>query len=384
VTEKEKEGVSKAMKQKINVLIMLSITAAILFLGGCGSGGDDTASVYTSGDDIYTPVEVKLVHGTLLVVRAVVNGSIILDMLVDTGASRTYVPAGIFGNPDGEVYISSLCLENDICFNNFMARSSDSAFTQSKDGYFNGIIGVDLLKKFDFTFDYRSELIYFYDALENGSSDLVTIPFHYESSRPYANVSMEGISQGVNLLDTGAAYTRITSVMLDSLSQVPDVLFESVVFTLNGSEIVEYVPLTDYCADIACPDEIIVQIGSWPAVGGTFFREYLTVFRFSENTVKLDQYNDRSHIKESGIQRTGLQISIYDAREIIYVSDGGFAWAGGLREGYEIISVNGTPIDSLGYFGIYELLADTSINKYQFLVVTTDGNTENVTISIQG
>lgn len=388
MTEKEKKDVLKAMKQKINVLIIFSITATILLfllsLCGCGSGGDDTPTGYTSGGNIHTPVEVKLVHGTLLVVRAVVNGSITLDMLVDTGASRTYVPAGIFGNLDGEVYISSLCLENDICFNNFMAWSSDSAFTQSKDGYFNGIIGMDFLRNFDITFDYKSELIYFYDTLENGSSDLVTIPFHYESSRPYTNVSIEGISQGANLLDTGAAYTRITSVMLDSLSQMPDVLFESVVFTLNGSEIVEYVPLTDYCAaGMACPDEIIVQIGSWPAVGGTFFREYLTIFRFSEKTVKLDQYNDRSHIKESGIQRTGLQINIYDASDIIYVGEGSFAWAGGLREGYEIISVNGIPIDSLGYFGIYELLADTSINEYQFLVVTTDGDAEDVTISIQ-
>ncbi|MBW2157278.1 MAG: hypothetical protein JRG87_11630 [Deltaproteobacteria bacterium] len=387
MTEKEKKDVLKAMKQKINVLIIFSITATILLfllsLCGCGSGGDDTPTGYTSGGNIHTPVEVKLVHGTLLVVRAVVNGSITLDMLVDTGASRTYVPAGIFGNLDGEVYISSLCLENDICFNNFMAWSSDSAFTQSKDGYFNGIIGMDFLRNFDITFDYKSELIYFYDTLENGSSDLVTIPFHYESSRPYTNVSIEGISQGANLLDTGAAYTRITSVMLDSLSQMPDVLFESVVFTLSGSEIVEYVPLTEYCAGMACPDEIIVQIGSWPAVGGTFFREYLTIFRFSEKTVKLDQYNDRSHIKESGIQRTGLQINIYDASEIIYVDEGSFAWAGGLREGYEIISVNGIPIDSLGYFGIYELLADTSINEYQFLVVTTGGDTEDVTISIQ-
>ncbi len=375
------------MEHKHNVFIMRFITITILLfvliLCGCGGGGDDTPTGYTSGDDIYTPVEVKLVHGTLLVVRAVVNGSITLDMLVDTGASRTYVPADIFGNLDSEVYISSLCLENDICFNNFMAWSSDSAFTQSKDGYFNGIIGVDLLKNFDFTFDYKSELIYFYDTLENGSSGLVTIPFHYQSSRPFTNVSIEGISQGANLLDTGAAYTRITSVMLDSLSQVPDVLFESVVFTLSGSEIVEYMPLTDYCAGLACPDEIIVQIGSWPAVGGTFFREYLTIFRFSEKTVKLDQYNDRSHIKESGIQRIGLQINIYDASEIIFVNDGGFAWAGGLREGYEIISVNGIPIDSLGYFGIYELLADTSIEEYQFLVITLTGDVEDVTISVE-
>jgi predicted aspartyl protease len=385
--DEAKRDVFKEMEHKHNVFIMRSITIKILFflllLCGCGSDGNDTPTGYISGGNIHTPVDVKLVHGTLFVVRAVVNGSITLDMLVDTGASRTYVPADIFGNLDSEVYISSLCLENDICFNNFMAWSSDSAFTQSKDGYFNGIIGVDLLKNFDCTFDYKSELIYFYDTLENGSSDLVTIPFHYESSRPFTNISIEGISQGANLLDTGAAYTRITSVMLDSLSQVPDVLFESVVFTLSGSEIVEYMPLTDYCAGLACPDEIIVQIGSWPAVGGTFFREYLTIFRFSEKTVKLDQYNDRSHIKESGIQRIGLQINIYDASEIIFVNDGGFAWAGGLREGYEIISVNGIPIDSLGYFGIYELLADTSIEEYQFLVITLTGDVEDVTISVE-
>jgi hypothetical protein len=143
-----------------------------------------------------------------------------------------------------------------------------------------------------------------------------------------------------------------------------------------------YVPLNDYCAGIACPGEIIVQIGSWPAVGGTFFREFLTIFKFSEDIVKLDPYYDRSHIKESGIQRTGLQIKIYDASDIVFVDEGSFAWEGGLREGYEIISVSGIPIDSLGYFGIYELLADTSINEYQFLVVTNDGETEEVTLSI--
>ncbi|MEJ2656989.1 MAG: PDZ domain-containing protein [Desulfobacterales bacterium] len=385
MTEKE-ENVSKAMKQKINVLTFFSMTIMILFipflLCACGSGGDSTATVYTSGGDIHTPVEVKLVHGTLLVVNTVVNGSINLNMLVDTGASRTQVPSEIFGNPDVEVYISSLCFENDICFNNFNAWSTDSAFTQSKDGYFNGIIGVDLLKNYDFTFDYKSGLIYFYDILENGSSSLLTVPIHYETVRPFTNISIEGMPQGACLLDTGAAYTRITSLMLDSLSQKPDVLFKSVNFNINGSEMVEHLLLKDYCAGMACPEEIVVQIGGWPAVGGSFFREFLTIFKFSEDVVKLDPYYDRSHIKDSGIQRIGLQINIYDASDIIYVNEGSPAWEGGLREGYEIISVNGIPIDSLGYFAIYELLADTPINEYQFLVVTTDGDTKEITVSI--
>jgi hypothetical protein len=374
------------MKQKIDGLRLWSITVTILLfvlsLCGCGSGGDSAVTPHTSGGDIHAPVEVKLVHGKLFVVQAVINSSIYLDMLVDTGSTRTHVPAGIFGNPDGEVYISSLCFENNICFNNFLAWSSDSGFTQTKDGYFNGIIGVDLLRNFDVTFDYNNELIYFYDTLENGSAGLVTIPIHYESARPFTNVSIEGILQGSTLLDTGAAYTRITPILLDSLSQKPDVLFKSLNFNINDSEMVEYVPLTDYCAGMACPGEIIVQIGSWPAVGGTFFREYLTIFKFSEDVVKLDPYYDRSHVKESGIQRIGLQINIYDASDIIYVIEGSFAWEGGLREGYEIITVNGIPIASLGYFGIYELLADTSINEYQFLFVTNDGDTEEVALSI--
>jgi predicted aspartyl protease len=333
--------------------------------------------------NIQTPVEVKLVHGTVPVALVEVNGLKNLDMLVDTGSSMTYVPSGIFGNPDGQVYISSLCFENDLCFNNFTALSSDSAFTQSKNGYYNGIIGIDLLKNFDLTFDYKDELLYFYDTLENGSSALVTFPIHYESNRPFTNVSIEGMSQGATLLDTGAAYTRITPQMRDSLNQDPEVLFKSVIYNFDVSEVVDYVSLKEYCAGMACSEDLIVQIGSWPAVGGTFFREYLTIFKFSENVVKLERYFDNDHIKESGIQRLGLQINIYDASEIIYVNVGSLAWEAGLREGYEIISVNGIPIDSLGYFGIYDLLSETSIEEYQFLVVTITGDMENVILSIE-
>lgn len=108
---------------KVSILIGLLLCFATF---GCDSGEGNGLGV-TEGD-ISTPVAAELVHGTLFVVSAAVNESIHLDMLVDTGSSRTYVPAGIFGNPGGEVYISSLCLENGTCFNNFASKSSDSAF----------------------------------------------------------------------------------------------------------------------------------------------------------------------------------------------------------------------------------------------------------------
>ena len=366
--------------------LRLNIFALLLFvplLYGCGNSGDDAAVPDIANGDIYLPVEAKLVHGTLFVVRVMVNGEMYLDMLVDTGSSRTYVPAELFGNLDGLVHISSLCFDNNVCFNSFMALSSDSGFTQSKEGYFNGIIGIDLLKNFDLTMDYKNESIYFYDLLESDSSGCLNIPIQYQSTRPFANVSIEEMSQGTTLLDTGAAYTRITSLMLDSLDQNPEVLFKSVIFNYDASEVVEYVPINEYCTGTACTDEVIVQIGSWPAVGGTFFREYLTTFKFSENVVKLDRYSDRNHIEESGIQRIGLQVNIRDASEIVYVIEGSLAWEGGIRDGNEIVSVNGIPIASLGYFGIYDLLSDTSIKEYQLLIINNTGDVQNILISTE-
>lgn len=61
----------------------------------------------------------------------------------------------------------------------------------------------------------------------------------------------------------------------------------------------------------------------------------------------------------------------------IYVIPERIAWDGGLREGFEIISVNETPIGSLGYLGIYDMLSDTSINEYHFLVETPTGDVSN-------
>ena len=356
---------------------ILALFAFVMFMPGCETNGSE---LRITGENTQTPVQAELVHGTLFVISAFVNDSMSLDMLVDTGAAETYVPAGIFGNAGGKVLISSLCLENDICFENFSAQSSDSAFTQSTLGYFNGIVGMNLLKNFDITFDYKNQLIYFYDTIKNFSADVVLIPFNYESGRPFTNVSIEGLSQGDNLLDTGAAFTRITSQMLDSLVQEPDVLFESIVFNLNGSEVVEYLPLTDYCLGSACPGEIIAQVAAWPAIGGTFFREYLTIFKFSEKVINLKPYTDRSHIIESGLQRMGLQVNIYDASDIIYVNEGSLAWEGGLIEGDAILSVNGIAIDSLGYFGIYELLGDIAIIEYQFLIRTPEGDVEQVIV----
>jgi hypothetical protein len=75
-------------------IVFLLYLLLLLAMFGCG-GSDGDSGLNITGDDNRTPVEVKLVHGALVVVNAVVNDSIYLDMLVDTGSSRTHVPSDV-------------------------------------------------------------------------------------------------------------------------------------------------------------------------------------------------------------------------------------------------------------------------------------------------
>lgn len=355
----------------------------VFFFLGCADGDTGSEEIHISYGNIHSPVDARLVHGTLLVARVTVNDSLDFDMLIDTGASRTCVPSQLLGNAGGQVNIASLCFENDVCISNFMALSADSGFTQSKPGYFNGIIGMDLLTHFDLTLDYQNELIYLSDPIDHASFVSSIIPMQWESGRVFATGAIEDIPLTQCLLDTGAAYTRLTPTMLDSLSQDPEVLFKSVVYNYSASEVVDYVSIDEYCIGAVCSDQMIAQIGSWPAVGGSFFRDYLITFKFSQNRLILDRYSSTDHIEQSGIQRTGLQVNIRDASQIVYVLEGSAAWEAGLQEGDQIIDINGIPIASLGYFGIYERLADTAMNHYQILVTTTTNTVENMTLSVE-
>lgn len=85
MTEKAEEDLPTKMKQDIHIIKIFSMTVAVLavlfLLYGCGGGGDGAATVYVLGGDIHTPVAARLVHGSIFVVSAGVNGSIGLDLL---------------------------------------------------------------------------------------------------------------------------------------------------------------------------------------------------------------------------------------------------------------------------------------------------------------
>lgn len=356
----------------------LFIILLVFSLYSCGKGD---GIVIDAPEDLSAPVDALFVHGAVPVIKVLVNQGMELDMLVDTGANGTIVPESLFGSSQsGKVHIPEMCLENGICFRNVPVLTADSAFAQDRHGYFNGIIGMDILAWFDLSIDYKNGKVYFSDIQEPPSPDQVAVPFVYSNSIPHTSIDLDGTQYDSILLDTGSAYTRITLAMYDALTVKPDILFETVTYNFNNQETVSYIDLSNYCAGEGCPSGILSQIGEWPAVGGSFFREYLTTFKFRERRLVLTPYFDRQHIIQHAVQRLGIQINIYEASDIVLVREQSPVWEAGLREDDTMLFINKVSVDELGYFGVYSILEDPMVNEFRVVVRGSDGVVRSVTV----
>jgi len=370
------------MPTGINGLSMIKHTLFIVLLVfSLSSCGKSEGIIVDTPQDLSIPVDAFFVHGAVPVIKVLFDEGLELDMLVDTGANVTIVPESLFDlSQSGKVRIPQMCLQNGICYRNVPVLTADSAFTQDRHGYFNGIIGMDLLAWFDLSIDYKNGKVYFSDIQGSPSSDQVNVPFVYINLIPHSSIYLDGMDYNSIILDTGSAYTRITPAIYDALTVKPDILFETVTYNFSNQETVSYVDLDNYCLGDACLSEVLSQIGDWPAVGGSFFREYLTTFKFSERRVVLSHYPDRKHLVQHAAQRLGIQINIYEASDIVLVREQSPAWEAGLKEDDTILSINEMSVDELGYFGVYSLLEDPSVNEFRVVVLGVDGTERSTTI----
>jgi hypothetical protein len=312
------------------------------------------------------PVQIQLIHFTSPIIRMTIDEGQQLNMLVDTGAGHTYLSKKRFKKET--FLLPRFCFENEICLSNFRVRTTDSAFTQAKEGYVNGILGMDVLRRFNITLDYKNNLLYLKDIQQKNKKQSSRVPIFFRKLRPHTELLIEGKIFRPVLLDTGASFTRMTLEMFDRLAQKPKPFFETLNYNFDNVEVVKYVAVTKICLHQICPEKVIVQVGKWPALGGSLFQRYLTTFRFEDRVVKFQKYFDTAHIKLNAIQRLGIQVNIFDASKIIYIQKGGPAWNAGIRENHTIRFVNGKSIAKMGYLGLYTLLQDYTICDFNFLM----------------
>ncbi len=335
------------------------------------------------------PIGMQLVRGVHPVVRVRVNGNRELNLLVDTGATRTVVPSGLFGENTGAktVHLKSLCFENGVCFEGVAANSRTSNYSQDRPGYYNGLLGVDLLRRTGLTLDYKNRRIYLgLKAPKTLSANAHRVIFSMdETARPHTTMTVATTIFPKILLDTGSSFTRMTPAMLNTLGITPTVAYREMAFAVSRIDLTEISTLPAVCLDgTACVPSILGQKANWPAVGGTFFRNFLTTFNFKKNSLTLRPYGPSWKPPRSALQRLGLQLHILDASQIVWIEPGTAAEKAGLSSDMTLKKINGHSVETLGYLGVHGILEDPETRRFEISATRDDGVSRIVRLEAQG
>lgn len=246
-------------------LIAVYITCCLILVSGSEAlAGWNTKVVYNIPKTLRkTPIPMELIRGLHPVVKVLINDTKKAHMLVDTGATLTYLPASWLGiKPRRWRWIDSLCFENQACLKKIPVMADDNNYTLSEDSTYNGLIGMDILSQTGLTLDYKNRILYL-DPMPtlHDPNRAITIPIMYndKDDRPFAFVAIEGtgIFDHPTLLDTGASYCRITPRILDKLRLSTRFIRKEYAFSLRKKTMTEIHQIGFYCVGSACREEQI-------------------------------------------------------------------------------------------------------------------------------
>lgn len=332
------------------------------------------------------PVPIHLIRGVHPVVRVSVNGSRCLDLLVDTGSNVTFVPPGVFGERHGQevIHLEKLCFENSVCFEGAAVRAPQTNYTQNRSGYYNGLLGVDLLRYTGLTIDYKNRQMF----LGNGDAETRgkkvirnTFFMDKKTQRPHAVLNIGVTVFPDILLDTGSAYTRLTPPMVRKLEAMPTMAYLEMAIRANGIEGTQILSLQNVCVNgDACVPRILGQKANWPAVGGTFFRNFLTTFDFRKKELVLRPYGSSWTPRKNALQRLGLQLHILEASTVVWVEAESPAAKAGITVDSTLETINDRPIRELGYFGAHNILGDPARRSFEISFRGKDGRVHSVQV----
>ena len=345
---------------------MVGVSAGVaVLLVACG-GGDQEAAVGTTASG---SAPLQIVRGVHPVVMATIDGKIQARMLIDTGASVTLLASGLV--PRGRVV--DICLTPTACVKNLPVDISASTYSNPKPGYYNGLVGWDLLSKLVTTIDYKNSRVSF--GTPNSGS---VLRYSLDTSgRPQAPIVVAGKSMGVMLLDTGSSYVRVTDTQSQELGSAFVPAGTEVSFTFNASETTTLSAPVPVCVSALCSAQVVLQKASWSAVGGSYFRNFNVTIDGPAGVFRLAQETPGALI--SALSRYGIQLAIDDASRIVVVGSGSPAERAVIGTSDQLLSINGQSVDSLGYLGAMAILEDPSVTSIK-LILQSSGKTRDVTL----
>lgn len=340
---------------------------AAVLLVACG-GGDRGMTVDTAASG---SAPLQVVRGVHPVVTATIDGKIQARMLIDTGASVTLLASDLV--PRGTVV--DLCLTPTACVKNLPVDHYTSSYSNPKPGYYNGLIGWDILSKLVTTIDYKNSRVSF--GTPNTGS---VVRYSLDGwGRPQAPILVAGRNMGVMLLDTGGSYVRVTDTQSQELGNAFLPSGTEVSFTINASETTTLSAPVPVCINVVCAAQVILQKASWSAVGGTYFRHFNVTIDGPAGVFRLAP--ETPGVLINALSRYGIQLAIDDASRIVVVGSGSPAERSAIGTSDQLQSINGHSVDTLGYLGTMALLEDPSTTSIK-LILQRSGQMLDVTLRI--
>jgi len=310
-------------------------------------------------NDMSQGVPFKLLQGLYPVIEVMVNGNQTLNMMIDTGASRSWVPAQVFSEDNqAQVAINSLCLANGFCFEELSVVAKDSNYSQRVKGNVNGLLGLDVLRITGLTLDYGKKLAYFLTP---------RLSAHYKSgTKAGFNVDQAGRARAVIsvgrqvyqnvLLDTGAGFTTLSAAAQLRTNALSSLRYSEVAYSSQSQKLIEIGRLPEVCID------------------GSICDNYIVSFDFVGKELVMSRHGGRS--ARNPVEKWGMQLSMHDPSSFIWLDPKGMAARKGIANTMTIVTLNNARIEDLGYVAAQTILDTAS----SFTMTVIDQNREVRTV----
>lgn len=364
--------------------------ALIVFFGlvlSISTNGQGLGFAITGGKDkVEIPIEV---YNNLVVVPVVLNGTLPLKFVLDTGVRTAILTQKSFSDilnlaytrkysitgPGGEKMVDAY-VTNNVSLTLPGVEGKGHALLVLEEDYLelrnylgtdvHGILGYELFSRFIVQVDYQRKLLTLYSVKGfKKRRKFHSIPIRIEDTKPYAMVPVV-LPGGVKfeaklLMDSGASHALLLDPLSDDRIQVPSNTVSSTIGRGLGGEImgkagrIESLSLGHFklprvIANFPDPnsysDTASFKVFRNGTIGGEIMSRFTIIYDFPNEKIYLKKNSDfkkKFHYNLSGltVKSKGAKLNVF---EITGVREGSEAYKAGIRKGDIVKAINGVDV----------------------------------------
>lgn len=399
-TEADKSVCHKALRLLFSALLSFALFSGTVPLHAQNFG----YRLQSGKKKVSIPFEL---HNNLIVLPVLLNDSLPLKFILDTGIGTSILSEALFAEMQGLKYDRVLSVTGPGSENNevtaYMVRSvrltlpgidclgvplyvlaEDYLKLQDYMGTdVHGILGGDIFTNFVVDIDYESKIITFIEPAKfKPRRNFRQIPFELKNNKPYVETyvqSFDGAADTLSmLLDLGASHAILIDMGSETHIKLPEkTIYQSIgrgiagvipgyvgrlaVVNFAGNQFKEVIATFSY----AYTPEYLLDSLKNGSIGGDLLSRYHLVLNYSASAMYLlrnNQINNEFSFNMSGLEvtATGPDFKIF---KISAVRESSEAEAAGIRPGDEILVINGVKSEALNLTQVNAMLRERNNRK---------------------